>query len=155
MFQAPIFNKISFAINRFRIILPKSYQNFSEVMFFVFFLRFILRYFLKDFFWESPNSLIYLRNWCPKQTMLYWSDQLTHAHYSLRWGKKNFFPTRVENLLENRFSSFQKHSKGLLLPYLKMLKKYMKLHQVVEIEHHKKSFQNQACQKLDQKWIEK
>ena len=51
--------------------------------------------------------------------------------------KKPKNPTRVENLIENRFSSFQKHSKGLLLPYLKVPKKYMKLHLVVEIEHRK------------------
>ena len=43
----------------------------------------------------------------------------------------------------------------MLILYLKVSKFSMKLHLVVEIEHRQKSFQNQACQKLDQKWIEK
>ena len=42
---------------------------------------------------------------------------------------------RDQKLLENIFSSFQKHSRGLLILYLKMSKNSIELHLVAELEH--------------------
>ena len=52
------------------------------------------------------------------------------------WGKKTFFsPGRDQKLLENIFSSFQKHSRGLLIPTTRMSKISIELHLVAELEH--------------------
>ena len=51
-------------------------------------------------------------------------------------GKKMyFFPGRDQKLLENIFSSFQKHSRGLLIPTTIMSKISIELHLVAELEH--------------------
>ena len=46
-----------------------------------------------------------------------------------------FFPAQDQKLLENIFSSFQKHSRGLLIPTTRMSKIYIELHLVAELEH--------------------
>jgi len=46
-----------------------------------------------------------------------------------------FSHDRDQKLLENIFSSFQKHSRGLLILYLKMSKNSIELHLVAELEH--------------------
>ena len=50
--------------------------------------------------------------------------------------KKIYFLARLDQkLLKNIFSSFQKHSRGLLILYLKMSKNSIELHLVAELEH--------------------
>ena len=53
----------------------------------------------------------------------------------VREKKSFFFPGRDQKLLENIFSSFQKHSRGLLIPTTIMSKISIELHLVAELEH--------------------